>query len=226
MHFESDVGCVKGAELAPHTILVHGLARSRFDMVLLSRRLRRLVPQTTIHLFDYQSRRFPLGELARQLSDFVTTVTAGEPVSFVGHSLGGVLVRVMDHHVVPAAPLKRLVTLGSPHGGASIARFLNRSGICRALLGPVLGELATLSIDAEPQQLEIGSLVGGTGSSWGFFPPFGEDNDGVVLVREALQVSSVDTCTLPIHHAYMPFSSTIANLSAQFLAHGSFAKQR
>jgi hypothetical protein len=128
----------------------------------------------------------------------------------------------MDHHVVPVAPLKRLVTLGSPHGGAAIARYLDRRRICRAFFGPVLGELASLNIDAHPRQLEIGSLVGGTGSRWGFFPPFGEDNDGVVLVKEAMQVSSADTRTLPILHAYMPFSSTIANLSARFLAHGSF----
>jgi pimeloyl-ACP methyl ester carboxylesterase len=208
--------------LAPHTILVHGLARSWYDMYLLSRRLRRLLPGTAIHLFDYRSRKYPLSELALHLNDFVGKVSQGDPVSFVGHSLGGILVRALDQQGSTRAPLHRLVTLGSPHGGATIARILKQYSTCRAIFGPALGELAALKLDAHPRQLEIGCVVGGTGHRWGFFPLFGEDNDGVVLVREARQISSKEIRTERVLHAYMPFSSRIADLSARFLGTGSF----
>jgi pimeloyl-ACP methyl ester carboxylesterase len=208
--------------LAPHTILVHGLARSWYDMYLLARRLRRLLPGTTVHLFDYQSRKCSLSELAVRLSDFVADVSRGQPVSFVGHSMGGIVVRALDLRGSTAAPLHRLVTLGSPHGGAAIARMLNRYRACRAVFGPALEELSVLNMDLEPKQLEIGNVVGGTGSRWGFFPLFGEDNDGVVLVREARQVRAKEIHTVCALHAYMPFSSRIAGLCASFLDTGSF----
>jgi pimeloyl-ACP methyl ester carboxylesterase len=213
---------MSNSTLAPHTILVHGLARSWYDMYLLSRRLRRLLPATTVHLFDYQSRKCSLFELALRLNDFVADVSGGAPVSFVGHSMGGIVVRALDLRGSTAAPLHRLVTLGSPHGGATIARVLNRYRPCRAVFGPALEELSVLSMDAEPKQLEIGSVVGGTGYRWGFFPLFGEDNDGVVLVREARQVSAKEIHTVCALHAYMPFSSRIAGLCARFLDTGSF----
>jgi pimeloyl-ACP methyl ester carboxylesterase len=208
--------------LAPHTVLVHGLARSWYDMYLLSRRLRRMLPGTTVHLFDYQSRKCRLTELADSLNDFVAKVSKGEPVSFVGHSMGGIVVRVLDQCASTATPLHRLVTLGSPHGGATIARILSRYSACRAVFGPALEELAALDLDPCPRQLEIGCVVGGTGRRWGFFPLFGEDNDGVVLVKEARQIVSKESCTESVLHAYMPFSSRLAALSASFLSTGSF----
>lgn len=208
--------------LAPHTILVHGLARSWYDMYLLSRRLKRMLPDTTVHLFDYQSRKCRLTEIADRLNDFVYRVSCGAPVSFVGHSMGGIVVRVLDHRGATAAPLHRLVTLGSPHGGATIARILNRYSACRAVFGPALEELSSLALDTHPRQLEIGCVVGGTGNRWGFFPPFGEDNDGVVLVREAKQIMSKQIRTECVLHAYMPFSPHLARLSARFLGTGSF----
>ncbi len=212
--------------LAPHTILVHGLARSWYDMYLLSRRLSRLLPDTTVHLFDYESRKWPLSEIALRLHDFIAEVSHGEPVSFVGHSMGGIVVRVLDLCEAPATPLHRLVTLGSPHGGALIARVLNRYRPCRAVFGPALEELSGLNLAATPRQLEIGSVVGGTGYRWGFLPLLGEDNDGVVLVREAKQVCAKDTYTVCALHAYMPFSGRIAGLCARFLETGSFGAAR
>ena len=136
--------------------------------------------------------------------------------------MGGIVVRALDLHGSTAAPLHRLVTLGSPHGGATIARFLSRYRPSRAVFGPALTELAVLSMDADPKQLEIGSIVGGTGHRWGFFPLFGEDNDGVVLVREAKLVSAKEFHTVCALHAYMPFSSRIAALCARFLDSGAF----
>jgi pimeloyl-ACP methyl ester carboxylesterase len=208
--------------LAPHTILVHGLGRTQLDMLLLARRIRRLVPGTKVHLFDYRSRHLPLTQLAEQLDIFVGEVSGGAPVSFIGHSLGGIVVRALDLQPVTTAPLHRLVTLGSPHGGATIARMLRRYRSCRSIFGPVLEELAALNLDPSPRQLEIGCVVGATGTRWGFFPLFGEDNDGIVLAREAQLPGSKACTTKPVLHALLPFSSRVANLCATFLASGTF----
>lgn len=207
---------------APHTILIHGLGRSRHDMWLLARRLRRLIPETTVHVFDYHSRRIPLSAAVEQLNAFVGTHTRGEPVSFIGHSLGGIVARALDLRGDTAAPLKRLVTLGSPHQGALIARVLNPYRPIRAIFGPVLGDLGSLCLSETPNQLEIGCVVGALNSRWGFVPLFREDNDGLVLAREAMLATSADTIHRPIFHGLFPFSAQAAELSAAFLRTGRF----
>jgi pimeloyl-ACP methyl ester carboxylesterase len=193
-------------------------------MLLLARRLQRALPTTKVHLFDYFSRGGGLLELATQLGDFAHSSCNGEPVSFVGHSLGGIVARVLDQQNDRDLRLHRLVTLGSPHSGATIARVLNRYRICRAAFGPVLGELAELALPDETRQLEIGCIVGCTGRRWGFFPVFGEDNDGIVLRREAELLTSKDSVYRPILHGLLPFSAQVAELSSHFLSLGRFER--
>lgn len=213
----------KPSSAAPHTVLLHGLGRSRLDLILFARRLRRIMPDTTVHIFEYPSRTSSLAQLVEKLDHFLRLVSPQrQPVSFVGHSLGGIVARALDLRGASCVPLRRLVTLGSPHGGATIARVLARVGAFRSLLGPVLSELADLRLPAEPRQLEIGCVVGALGNRFGFWPLFGEDNDGVVLAREAQQVAYTGVTTQPLLHAYMPFSTRAVRLSAQFLAQGRF----
>jgi len=211
-------------ESPSHIVLVHGLGRSRHDMVLLKPRLQAVFPNAHIHTFDYQSRRIPVAEASRRLAEFVDRTTHGESVSFVGHSLGGIVVRALDasEHATPT--MRRLVTLGSPHNGARIAHFLARYRLPQSVFGPALAELGELSLPPRPRTVEIGCVVGATGNRFGFLPIFGEDNDGVVLAREALLEGCAGHVRVPVLHAFMPFSKRVANLVAHFLARGTFTQ--
>lgn len=210
-------------QVAPHIVLVHGLARSRFDMFLMAPRLRARFPETRVHVFDYHSRRLTLEQATDRLREFVDSITTTEPVSFVGHSLGGIITRSLDATGGCRAPMHRLVTLGTPHYGAVIARFLADYTIPNVIFGPMLHELGVLNLPEQSRQLEIGCLVGGTNTWIGFLPVFREDNDGVVLVREAHLKTCVDHKRMPMLHALFPFSWRVADLAASFLATGSFA---
>lgn len=205
-----------------HIILVHGLGRSKHDMFLLAPRLAKALPESRISTFDYHSRKLSVPEAAARLHECVVRVTKEEPVSFVGHSLGGIVVRALDASGQCPARLHRLVTLGSPHNGATIARFLSQYTIPKTIFGPVLTELGNLSLAQTPHQLEIGCIIGGTGNRFGFMPFFGEDNDGLVLAREAHLSSCSAHVHVPIFHGLMPFSARIADLAGTFLAHGRF----
>ena len=211
---------------SPNIVLVHGLTRSKYDMFLMAPRLRRLLPGSRIHTFDYRSRRHTLAECTERLRDFVNGITSTEPVSFVGHSLGGVLVRSLDLTGGCKAPLHRLVTLGTPHYGAVIAKTLSAYSVPRAFFGPVLHELGHLNLVEQPTQLEIGCVVGGTRTKFGFVPIFGEDNDGVVLAREAHLKTCVEHAHVPIYHTFFPYSRRAADLAAEFLSKGSFKKNQ
>jgi hypothetical protein len=191
-------------------------------MALLARRLRKALPQSSIHSFDYYSRSQSLSQSAALLGEFVDRQANGQAVSFVGHSLGGILVRALDASGGCSSPMRRLVTLGSPHNGARIAAYLSRYSVVQRIMGPVLSELAELSLPTQPKQLEVGCIIGATGTRFGFLPLLGEDNDGLVLTREALLEGSVAHVSLAVFHGLMPFSSRVARASADFLLHGKF----
>jgi pimeloyl-ACP methyl ester carboxylesterase len=209
-------------QVAPHIILVHGLGRTTFDMGLLARRLQARFPTSQIHRFDYQTTHLTLAQATERLGAFVNDITVSEPVSFVGHSLGGIVVRSLDLAALTRAPLHRLVTLGSPHNGATIARFLSRYSLARSIFGPILTELGSLTLSHIPRQLEIGCVIGATGTRIGFFPVFGTDNDGLVLTTEASFPGCRDAVSVLSFHGTMPFSRRLAGLAGNFLAHGSF----
>lgn len=213
---------IRESHSAPHIVLVHGLARSQLDMALMSKRLQRLLPNARIHRYEYASRRIRIKDAAEGLAFFLKVKNIPGPVSFVGHSLGGIVVRALDASDISPVPLHRLVTLGSPHLSATIARRLSQHSVPRFIFGPILTELGALTLPLVPRQLQIGCVVGGLSNRWGYFPPFKEDNDGVVLAREALLPSCHDFAKVTTLHAWMPFSTTSAVLAARFLETGRF----
>ena len=209
--------------LAPHTLLVHGFTRSRYDMMLMSRRLQKLLPDTTTHIFGYRSRRLSIQEAANELAHFVADVTRGEQVSFVGHSLGGLIVRALDAMEAPPAPMHRLVTLGSPHQGSSMARFLSRWPPLRSIGGPVFQELGVPQLPTRTSAVQVGCIIGASGTRVGFLPLLKGDNDGLVSVEEAIFPACVSEIRIPVFHGFFPFSTTATRLTARFLERGSFA---
>lgn len=210
--------------VAPHIVLVHGLGRTTLDMALMGRRLRRLFPSSTVHRFGYPTRSITLEQATERLAHFVNDITTTEPISFIGHSLGGIVVRSLDLSDLARAPLHRLVTLGSPHNGATIARVLSRYSFPQALFGPILHELGSLNLAETPKQLEVGCIVGRSGVRFGMLPLFGDDNDGLVLKREASFPGCADQIDVFSFHGTMPFSGRLTSLSGRFLEHGKFQK--
>lgn len=208
--------------VAPHTILVHGFLRTRHDMLLLRPRLQYLLPESRVHVFDYPSRKLTLPEIAERLADFVSMMSRGEAVSFVGHSLGGLVVRALDAMPHHPAPLSRLVTLGTPHQGACVAGLMARLPFLGAYGGPILHDLRTPPLPPEPTALQVGCLIGHTKTKFGYLPFFGQDNDGLVCVDEAV----FPACTAELRnytfHGLFPFLKRTAHLSANFLRCGSF----
>ena len=194
--------------------------------MLLAPRLMKLMPETKVHVFAYPSRQLTLEEIASRLADFVSTTSKGEPVSFVGHSLGGLVVRALDAMPHHPAPLRRLVTLGTPHQGARVARIMAQIPLLGSFGGPILHQLAQPPLPPHTTALQVGCIIGHTRTPLGYLPLFGRDNDGLVCVEEAI----FPTCTAELRnftlHGLFPFLKSTAHLSAQFLRYGSFSSDQ
>ena len=175
-----------------HVVLVHGLFRSAGSMQKLGEfleedRTRRIVP------FEYASTRASIGEHAAALREVVEGLPQDVPLSFVGHSMGNIVIRhaigdweaASDERLVKR--IQAIVMLGPPNQGAAIARQLAKvaaygwiAGQGGLELGPQWDVLEPkLAVPRCPVGIIAGRLPDGFAN-----PLVGEAGDFVVSVDE------------------------------------------
>ncbi|WP_028114232.1 esterase/lipase family protein [Ferrimonas kyonanensis] len=150
----------------------------------------------------------------------------GQPMYLLGHSLGGVLIRqYAEQHPLP--PGSRLVTLGSPHQGATVTRQLQKWNLL-GLLGNAHehGLLPTERRDYNADT-PLGSLAGDAGIGMGKLLTnlSNTPNDGTVTVDETRIDGMSDHIVLPVSHTSMLLSAEVARQTHLFLSHGHFQHQ-
>lgn len=183
-----------------NVLLVHGLGRTPLSLVLLANALRRAGCRT--HFFGYSPTCEPLPGITRRLAVRLGELTG--PVGLVGHSLGGLLLR-MAIPQVPTLQVLNLVMLGSPNRPPRLARSAWRHGPFRWLTRECGAFLASpdavlrLPVPAVPY-----TLIAGTAGPRGAYSPFGDDpNDGVVAVDETRIRDEDDPERFPVWHTVM-----------------------
>lgn len=202
-------------------VLVHGLWLSGWSLLALRSRLRRC--GFSGHTFSYRSVRRNLLQDAETLHRFVQRLEA-PGVHFVGHSLGGLVIRAL-FHLHPAQPPGRIVTLGSPHRGSRPATILARTALGRRITGRSIAQLvAGIPDEWELPQRDFGVIAGDLSIGLGrLFPGLPEPNDGVVALAETLLPGATDQITLHVSHSAMVVSRKVAQQVCHFLKHGGFA---
>jgi pimeloyl-ACP methyl ester carboxylesterase len=201
-------------------VTVHGLWMNGLAMELLRRGLE---PHGfSVHTFRYPSVAEPLESNAERLARFAEAVP-GDSLHFVGHSLGGVLVRAMLERHAPSRP-GRVVCLGSPLAGCGTATRVGRLPGGYRLLGRSICDLvARGGFDAWQAPLPLGSIAGNVPLGFGrLFGRFGEPNDGTVAVAETRLPGAADHIVLPVTHFALLWSRIVLRQILAFLAHGRF----
>lgn len=203
-------------------VLVHGLWLSGWSMGFIARQLRR--HGYTTYQFSYPTVRNTLRENAEALRAFSDSIE-DSMVHFVGHSLGGVVIRAMLYHCAPARP-GRVVTLGSPHDGSRVAQVLSQWNWGKKILG--LGIADVLRREPPVPDLggrEFGLIKGDLPIGLGvLFVGVKRPGDGIVLLEETDVVGATDRITLHVSHTAMLFSRAVCKRTAEFLQHGRFLK--
>lgn len=202
---------------AETVVLAHGIWMTGLDMALLQRRLRDCGFQVV--RFSYPTVRLNLKDNAARLQNFVQSLDT-KSVHFVAHSLGGLLVRQYFHDYRDQKP-GRVVTLGTPHAGSSVARRMGRNPFGKTLLGQsykngLRGDVP--GWDADRDLLVIaGSMSLGVGR---LVSRMTKPNDGTVSVEETRLPGSREHIVLPVTHMGLLFSPQVAQLTCQFLRTG------
>lgn len=191
-------------------ILLHGLGMTGLELVRIRRTLGRA--GFPVRTFRYATtRRSPAenaAELARRLQ-----MHPGEPLHFVAHSLGGiVLCHLFHQHPELNARSGKVILLGTPLNGSAIARFCARHAPLRWLLGKSLdhGLLGDRPRWQGPDDL---TMIAGTRSFGpglllpGILP---RPNDGTVAVSETRTDEVRRHICVPHSHTAMLFARPVS----------------
>jgi pimeloyl-ACP methyl ester carboxylesterase len=212
----------------PTVMLLHGLGEGRASMRPLAEHLRKSLDATVL-LVGYASTAADLTAHGRALGDVVGSLPPKVRVSFVGHSLGNLVVRRWMNLADDAslARIDRMVMLGPPNRGSDLARQVAAAGMLATLAEGAARDLVLHWPRVEPTlavpACDFGIVAGGRGDGVGFSHLLAGDDDAIVRVEETRLDGADDFLLVPVDHAAMLVDRRVKEATADFLRAGRFA---
>lgn len=206
---------------AATVIYVHGLWMPGNESALLGRRLARAHGYHT-HVFRYRSVSDPMLQIVAALHALIERIDAPQ-VHLLGHSLGGLIImRCLEHYTMEQPG--RVVFMGTPCAGSRAVRRLGPWAWGRRALGhAVREELLVERSRRWDSERELGIIAGTLPVGLAqLLVNFGEPNDGVVGISETRLEGAKSWLSVPVAHAGMLISATVARAAGNFFAEGCF----
>lgn len=210
-------------------IILHGLFRTRRSMAPLRRAIERAGFEAIP--VDYPSTRGTLEEHASQVERVLCELHGIETVSFVTHSMGGLVARcvlgrrerVRDWRCRIA--VGRLLMIFPPSNGSQRAEFWRRFRWLAPITGPATDELSPARASQVPvPEVPTAIIAGGRGSRWGRSPLISGDNDGTVAVEEAWLPGVEEFRVLDVGHTLGLRDAQVIEAAVAWLRDGSMVE--
>lgn len=205
-------------------ILIHGIVRSSKSFNTMAQSLKD--DGYTVIGFDYPSTQVEIAQSAEYLHQLIESLEGVEKISFVVHSMGGLLVRcyLKEHR---DERIERMVMLGVPNHGANMADILRNNLLFKVIFGPAGKQLGINGgfIDSLPTpEFEFGIIAGARGQEKGYNPLIPGDDDGTVSVDSTRLPGACDFTTVPALHSFMMNHADTITYTRHFLKTGQFKK--
>lgn len=209
---------------AEDVVLLHGLMRTDRAMRPMEKRLTEA--GFRVHNIRYASTQKSPESLVEDLREKVAACCEDARVlHFVGHSLGGILIRAYLAAETPPQ-VGRVVMLAPPNHGSELVDVLVDSALFRWAVGPTGQQLGTdpgsLPNRLPPPTVELG-VVAGTSTvnplASAIIP--GEDDGTVAVVRTELD-GMTDYILVATSHTFIMRSEKVSAQVVHFLRHGRF----
>lgn len=205
-------------------VVIHGLGRSNMAMWRLAAKLENAGYE--VHRVGYRSFNTTSDEVIASVSQQINDCCKDQnkPVNFVGHSLGGLLIRayLQNNNV---KQLGRVVMIGTPNNGSGIAdRFKDH---CLIDLVPIAAALGTdetsLPNRLAPPYYPVGIIAGTLKNEFNDKDLPGRD-DGLVSVESTKLKGMTDFIEVESGHSMLRYNNQVAEQTIQFLKTGRFNK--
>jgi triacylglycerol lipase len=189
-------------------VLLHGLGRTRHSLLLMDRALEG-AGFSTLRM-SYPSMREPIERHAAAVARRLQEIPIPARLSFVTHSLGGLVVRQLLTVDAPwRSALNRIVMLAPPNRGASLASTLDKGGVLRSIMGPSYAQIAegyaeTLPVPDVPFAIFAGDVA--------WLP-----GDGLLTVDETRLDGAAEHHVVPVIHTFIMNHPDVIRGTAAFL---------
>jgi pimeloyl-ACP methyl ester carboxylesterase len=185
-------------------VILHGLYMSGFVMLPLSKRITQLGFET-LNL-SYKSLSPDKQAIFAQIDAFI----AEQNTAFVCHSLGGLIARAyLEANSDQAQYVKKVITLGTPHKGASIAKHIKEKGFDLLLKNSV--EFLTSDNHDWPFNAKLYSIAGDLPIGLMPFIKKNSESDGTVLLDETKLKGMAEHKVFHLSHTSLIYSSKVVD---------------
>jgi pimeloyl-ACP methyl ester carboxylesterase len=211
-------------------LLLHGIFRAKDAFRPMRRALRSAGFEA--EAVNYPSTRRSLDDHARQVTTLLDRVAAYtdqfERVSLVGHSMGGIVARLVFAHPGQWAKrlaIGRLVTIGTPHHAAILIDRFKDLRSFDVVAGPAGRELAPDAFpDLPAPTCRFGVVAGARGDGKGWNPGLPGDDDMTVSLESALLEGAEDTLIVKGVHTFLMQRPDVVAAVVAYLRTGKFAR--
>ncbi len=205
-------------------LLIHGLGRSADAFTQMQDALRQAGFEAAS--VNYPSTRQGIAAHATNLEHLIDALEDVDTISFVTHSLGGLVVRDMlsrDSAWKARLRVHRIVMIGPPNQGSHLAERLRRVPGYQFLTGDSGRELSSDYASRLPiPDAEFGIIAGGRGNDIGFNPLLSGDDDGFVRVTETWLDGANDHMIVNTTHGLLDDHPITIESTISFLRDGCF----
>lgn len=215
-------------------VLLHGILRSKIDMLPLSNYLRKNGYDTINILYPSRQKNI------EDLTDFVEKEIKAAPgyndtktLNFVTHSMGGLIAR---YYIATRKPknLGKVVMLGPPNTGSEYADFLSThkhfAPMFRKVFGPASDQLGTKYKHLDQEiYYPLGVIAGNKSVNplafWMMPKKLVGEHDGIVPVERTKITGMRDHIVMPATHSFMMFNRNVMRQVAHFLKEEKFQRE-
>jgi triacylglycerol lipase len=177
---------------------------------------------TTLNI-PYPSARLPIAELASHVKLEVETLSSDQPIHFITHSLGAIILRQILAEEVPWQ-IGRIIMLAPPNQGSEIVDWISERPILKHLLGPAGRELGSNGLPCTLPQLSPTletAVIMGNQSKLPFFRRLLDPvNDGIVSSEKGKMNGISGFRIIPTDHTFIQMHPEAIRLSLGFLKSG------